>query len=335
MWIKSNDIFSELYLTVGKSIDTLLPSEKSYVIQLSVKLKEFPICDVENGREVVTRAIKTIFPIRINSCKLIFALDGSQISMNLFNTDIRWQSGYNTVFLGKIYGKDIEHLSKWTHGKTLSISLKTSGFAKVDESIIEFDLSLDPTQHKLPPDDFDSKFLKDTGLNYSYTKEFEVNSPVISNLSSKPALNKLYDRICNLQNNLEHALRRLRHSGDALEVLAYIRQPLDSIKDLTNLTNNPTLIKDISNDLYVTTQIFTDLPSSPPGAQQAAEEVTTQLFKIFNVLFEFSSKAAHTQNRRSSQTFKINPEYIDAEFSLTLALTITNYLINRIKASCQ
>src|SRR5581483_1519932 len=171
-----------------------------------------------------------------------------------------------------------------------------------------------------------------TGLNYSYSREFEISSPVISNLSTKPALNELYDNICNLQNNLEHALRILRLSGNALEVLALIRQPLDSIKDLKN---KATLITDISKELYVTKKVLEDISPSAPGAQAAAEEVVIHLFQIFDILFDFSSKAFHTKIRGSPQKYKMSPDYSDAEFSLTLALTITNYLINRIRISCQ
>jgi hypothetical protein len=249
--------------------------------------------------------------------------------MDLFNTDIRWQSGYNIFFLGKIFGQDIEHLSKWTHGRTLSISLKTSGLAKVDESIVVFDLKLNHNQLKLGLEEFESNFLKNTGLNYSYTREFEVNSPVISNLSTKPALDELYILTCSLQNNLEHALRILRLSEDPLQTLVMIRQPLDSIKALKKNARN------IANDLYITTKIVENLNPSTPGAELAAEQLVNDLFQIFEVLFDFSSKAFHTKNKSSNQTYKMTPRNVDAEFSLTLALTITNYLIHRIKVSCQ
>jgi len=333
MRIKSYEIFSkEPRLSVTKSINTLIPSEKSFVIQLSARLKEFPIWDVKDGREVEIRKVNSIMPIRINLCELEFAFESSQTTMNLSNTDLSWQSGYQINFLGKIYGRDIERLSKWAYNRTLSISLKTAGYAIVERSIFKFDLRLTRNQLKLGFDEFESNFLKNTGLNYSYSREFEISSPVISNLSTKPALNELYDNICNLQNNLEHALRILRLSGNALEVLALIRQPLDSIKDLKN---KATLITDISKELYVTKKVLEDISPSAPGAQAAAEEVVIHLFQIFDILFDFSSKAFHTKIRGSPQKYKMSPDYSDAEFSLTLALTITNYLINRIRISCQ
>jgi hypothetical protein len=216
----------------------------------------------------------------------------------------------------------MEHLSRWANNRTLSIGLETSGVAKVDESLLEFQLGL--------ADGFDSIFLKNTGLQYVYTREFELSSPFINNLSSKPPLYEEYDYICNLQNNLEHALRILRHSGDPLEVLALIRQPLDSIKAL----RNKPIIDDIAMELYVSTEIFVDLGTSVGGADQAAKEIVEILFTIFDVLFDISSKAAHTKTKNQSQMFKMTPQYYDAEFSLTLALNITNYLINRIRFSC-
>ena len=124
-------------------------------------------------------------------------------------------------------------------------------------------------QFKLGPDEFDSIFLKNTGLQYIYMRTFDLSSPLIDNLSSKPSMYELYDYICNLQNNLEQALRILRHSGDPLEVLALIRQPLDSIKVL----RNKPIIDDIAKELYVSTKIFVDLGTSVGGADKAAKEI--------------------------------------------------------------
>lgn len=90
MRIKSYEIFSkEPRLSVTKSINTLIPSEKSFVIQLSARLKEFPIWDVKDGREVEIRKVNSIMPIRINLCELEFAFESSQTTMNLSNTDLR------------------------------------------------------------------------------------------------------------------------------------------------------------------------------------------------------------------------------------------------------
>jgi hypothetical protein len=110
------------------------------------------------------------------------------------------------------------------------IGFKVTGLAIVDQTILEFDLELPQHNFKLGTDEFDSIFLRNTGLQYVYTREFQLSSPVITNISSKPALNKLYDYICNLHNNLEHALRILRLSDNSLEVLTLIRQPLDQTR---------------------------------------------------------------------------------------------------------
>jgi hypothetical protein len=250
--------------------------------------------------------------------------------MDLSNTDLHWKSTYNIVFFKNIYKQDIEHLSRWANNRTLSIGLETSGVARVEESLLEFQLGSADGQFKLGPDEFDSIFLKNTGLQYVYTREFELSSPLINNLSSRPPLYELYDYICNLQNNLEHALRIFRISGDPLEVLALIRQQLDSIKGL----KNKPIVMDIARELYISTKIFVDLGTSVGGADKAAKEIVDQLFTIFEVLFDFSSKAAHTKTKNQSQMYKMTPHYDDAEFSLTLALSLTNYLINRIRFSC-
>jgi hypothetical protein len=256
----------------------------------------------------------------------------------LHNDDIVKDTARPIVFLKSISKQDIEFLSKWKNNRSLFIGFQTKGLANVDGSILEFELGLPINQFKLGIDDFESIFLKNTGLQYTYGREFELSSALIDNLPSKGALYELYDYICNLQNNLEQALRVLRLSGDILEVLVLIRQPLDGIKELKN---NPTWIKDIARQLYVNTNILTDLnPSAQGGGETAAKEIVFQLFSVFNILFEFSSKAFHTKIKYQQQSqpqvlFKMNPDYHDAEFSLTLALTTTNYLISRIQRSCK
>ena len=96
--------------------------------------------------------------------------------MQFMNTDNYWRYNYDTVFFKNIYKKDIEHISKWTHGKTLSIGLETQGVAMVDgmSSLVQFQLVLPASRLKFGPDEFDSTFLKNTGLQYVYTREFEL-----------------------------------------------------------------------------------------------------------------------------------------------------------------
>ena len=129
-------------------------------------------------------------------------------------------------------------------------------------------------------------------------------------------------------------MRALRFSNDYLEVLALIRQPLDRIKELKN---NTLLLDDLANDLYVTTNVFADFSPATGGAQIAAREVVDKLFTIVDILFDVSSKALHTKTRSHYQTpqpeYLMKPEYCDAEFSLTLALNLTNYLLERIRLS--
>ena len=122
----------------------------------------------------------------------------------------------------------------------------------------------------------------------------------------------------------------LRLSADPLQVLALIRQPLDSIKALKNTTN----VTDIAKELYISTKILADINPSLGGAQKAAEEIVDGLFSLFEVLFDISSKALHTKTKGQARMYTMTPDYCDAEFTLTLALNTTNYLINRIKTSC-
>ena len=117
--------------------------------------------------------------------------------------------GSNVLFLKDITKQDIEYLSKWKNNRSLSVGLRTEGLAIVDGSVLEFNLKLNANQFKLGIDEFQSLFLKNTGLQYTYTREFELSSPLIDNLASKPALQEFYNHICNLQNNLEYALPRI------------------------------------------------------------------------------------------------------------------------------
>ena len=90
----------------------------------------------------------------------------------------------------------------------------------------------------------------------------------------------------------------------------------------------------LANELYIVKKIFEDLSPSTGGAMIAAQEVVNQLFTIFDVLFDISSKALHTKTRYPPPLeFRMNPGYCEAEFSLTLALSITNYLLDRIRLS--
>ena len=195
-------------------------------------------------------------------------------------------------------------------------------------------MKFNENQYKLGSDEFESVFLRNTGLQYFYNREFELSTPLINNLSSKLALYELYDYISNLQNNLEHALRTLRvsksNSSDYLQVLTLIRQPLDG---MILLKNKSTLITNLAKELYIDKKVFEDVAPSTGGAQKAAEEIVNKLFTIFDVLFDISSKALHTKTKYSPQGFRMAPDYCEAEFSLTLALNITNYLLHRMKLS--
>src|SRR5919199_1975601 len=115
--------------------------------------------------------------------------------------------GSNVLFLKDITKQDIEYLSKWKNNRSLSVGLRTEGLAIVDGCVL--DLKLNANQFKLGIDEFQSLFLKNTGLQYTYTREFELSSPLIDNLASKPALQEFYNHIYNLQNNLEYALPRI------------------------------------------------------------------------------------------------------------------------------
>jgi hypothetical protein len=134
MRIQSNNIFYEPQITVG------IPSEKSYRFQISVRLRKFPVCEIKDNKETIAREVGDIVPLKINVCKLIFALDQSQLRMDLSNTDLHWKSTYNIVFFKNIYKQDIEHLSRWANNRTLSIGLEITGVAIVEESLLEFQL---------------------------------------------------------------------------------------------------------------------------------------------------------------------------------------------------
>jgi hypothetical protein len=135
------------------------------------------------------------------------------------------------------------------------IGLDIQGMARVEDDILAFELKFNDNQIKLGKDEFETSFLKNTGLQYVYNREFTLSTPVLDKLSSKPALNELYDRISTLNNNLEQALRVLRFSNEYSEVSALIREPLDRIRVLKN---NDQLMNGLAEELYVTTKVFTD-----------------------------------------------------------------------------
>jgi hypothetical protein len=330
MEIKSYDMFLNPRIQVVNNINRIPPERN--LVTFTATPRKFPIYVVKNGEEQIEKEVESIIPLKINVCKLIFAVDNDALEMELSNTESKWRFNYTLVFTKNIEKQDIEYLSRWIRNRTVHIGFEVKGLAKVNESITEFDLRLNKNQFKLGIDEFEYIFLKNTGLQYAYTREFNLSSPLIPNLSSRPALNEFYDNICNLQNNLEHALRVLRLSMDPLQVLTLIRQPLDGLR---LLKQNDKLVSDISKELYVAPKILVNI-NSTDGAETAAIELTNALFNLFDTLFEFSSKAMHTKTKKPPvQLFKMNPDYFDAEFSLSLALDITNYLIERIRLSCK
>jgi hypothetical protein len=279
---------------------------------------------------VSSKGVEILFPLRINVCNLTLRAGGETITIEASNTDKYWRSGYNTIFYKIISSEDIEYLLKTIASKTILISLKVEGQARVGSNILDFELGLDDTPYKLGTDEFDAIFLKSTGLQYSYNRNFDLSMPVLNNLSSKPALYELFDHIAALQNNLEYALRTLRLSKDYKQAMTAVRLPLDGIRALRN---NSQLISDLADELYISKGVFKDLHGSG-GAKTAAEEVVNQLFRLFDILFEITSKALHSKTKYpSSQQFLMHPDYCEAEFSLTLALNTTNYILDRIKLS--
>jgi hypothetical protein len=101
MRIKSNNIFYEPQITVSKSDSNLIPSEKIYRIQITVRLGKFPVCETKGSEETITREVADIVPLKINVCKLILARDQSHLPMDLLNIDPHWKSTYNIVFFQK------------------------------------------------------------------------------------------------------------------------------------------------------------------------------------------------------------------------------------------
>lgn len=185
MSINSKDVFYEPKITVGKADADLIPSEKGYRIELSVRVKKFPIRDLNTGKD---RYIEVITPLRINVCRMIFVENGRRLHIDLMNTEQYWRDNYNVIFFKNIYNHDIEHISKWTHGKTFFIGLETEGIAMADGLLVQFQLGFPPSLLKFGSDEFESSFLKNTGLEQTYTREFDLSSPVIDNLSSAPSL---------------------------------------------------------------------------------------------------------------------------------------------------
>jgi hypothetical protein len=124
MKVKSENFFYEPHLQVPKSKTNLIPSEKEYTMVLTLRCGQFPICDVINNKEVVTKEVETIIPVRINVCNLTIHSSTANVVIELSNNDEFWRSGYNTTFCKNISKLDIEYLSKTVAGKTISIGLQ-------------------------------------------------------------------------------------------------------------------------------------------------------------------------------------------------------------------
>ena len=146
--------------------------------------------------------VEEITPLKINTCDFSLRVGGERIVLGLSSNERLWMSAHSIPLYRNLEKEDIEYLSKFIDDKAMYIGLDIQGIAIVEDDILEFELRFNDNQFKLGKDEFETIFLKNIGLQYVYNREITLSTSLLNKLSSKPALNELYDRISTLHNNL-------------------------------------------------------------------------------------------------------------------------------------
>lgn len=244
-------------------------------------------------------------------------------------------------FSKKISDLDIEFLSSWRSGQTVSASWTIEGYAILKTAFRGFDnlvlpieaYSQDPLS--IDTDTFISNIIQPLGLSDKFVKEFFVTTPTTIQTPSKPlpkTVAMLVPPLTLFQSYLKNSLDIFRVANsisDYRSCMALIRTPLDTLLSLKNKSN---FYAELGKELFIDTNIITDVSSVASGKGQAASEIIEDIWKKFQTLANINSKALHTTTHGASSSFEMKPQKHEAEFVLISCLAATNYLFEGIQA---
>jgi len=246
-------------------------------------------------------------------------------------------------FSKKITSHDIEYLSSWRKGKTVSASWTIEGYAILSIDIAQNGLrnqvlqldaySKDPILIGL--DTFVSDIIEPIGLEDKFVTEFFVTTPISLQTSTKP-LPKIIEIVLPplrlLQDYLKNALKIFRDANsisDYRSSMGLIRTSLDTLLALEK--NIPNFYMELGKELFVNPNVIIDVPGVASGKEDAAKDIVENIWRKFQSLSNINSKTLHTTTIGARSSFEMKPEKPDAEFVLISCLVATNYLLKRIE----
>jgi hypothetical protein len=292
--------------------------------------------------------VNELFLLNSAECVLKLKTKGSNKEMNVYlnSEETKLQTGGYISFSKPVDSGDIEYLNSWREGETLSIDWTINGFALLpyrvlfkNYRILNSVLSIDPFTSNaniaMGPDDFIKEILEPIGVGDKLIEEFSVGIPsFISSTANQPAaIKKLIPNLILLQRHLKLALdmfRNARSASDLSASMGKIRTPLDTI---IKFKNDPDF-QSLGKELFVDTGVISDIPGLPSGgAIIASQNIINDLWRQFQALANINSKSLHTSTQTQTQNFEMKPERSDPKYTLISCLSITNYLIDKIKAA--
>ena len=318
-----------------------IPSDNQPELVLKLEMTS-PVAVFDTAKNTKIITIGELFPLSGLICRLKLTnfKNNRTIEILLKPVDSRMYLNGYFFFSKKISDLDIEFLSSWRTGQTVSVSWRIEGYAILSKAFGGFDnlvlsieaYSQDPLS--IDTDTFVSNIIQPLGLSDKFVKEFFVTTPTTIQTPSKPlpkTVAMLVPPLTLFQSYLKNSLDIFRVANsisDYRSCMALIRTPLDS---LLSLKNNSNFYIDLGKDLFTDTNIITDVSTVASGKGQAASEIIEDIWKKFQTLANINSKALHTTIHGASSHFEMKPEKPDAEFVLISCLPATNYLFERIQ----
>ncbi len=316
-----------------------LPSLEGYYLTIRFKINERPIVNDNTGY-----AIQTCIVIA-NDSKIIFTKDSQEIQIKVAPTNLRWLSNEVVDFTAKITASDVEHISKWTEGKTFVIGWEISGYALIEPrwASLERPLPFNISSTSLPasqlptisPELFDEKFAKAVNLPSHLFYEFPLDVPqtLKTRTFSEAVLEELKRKLIQAATLIQTTTELHRKAKNSLEyknAMGEVRLAIDDLRrslfsSLANKSFHQDKVTVIAQKLFLDTGIF-----DGAGALESAEDLVRNIWlSILDPLFDTSSKTHHAVTR-SNKSYSMYPTRNDSEYVMLLSVSTIGYLLRKL-----
>jgi hypothetical protein len=326
-----------------------IPSDTGPELVLKLEMIR-PAVLVSNEGETVVN-LPELFLLNGSTCRLTFRTGANRhLSTVLRSTDTRWHSITHGIcsFSKTIDAHDIEYLSSWRQGETVSIYWSLEGYVILNDNefgnrlplrILPFNVNNMNDPIVMGPDVFIKVISMPLGLGEKFIAEFAIQMPpIITSSAALPAaISSLRSYLTTLLQFIKSALDTLRNArtvSDMKGVIGAIRTPLDTVLNYKSQSGFPV---DLAKELFIDTSIIRDIPGIPKGAQQAANEIIEDIWKQFQGLSNVCSKVLHTTTKQQGggmkSSFIMEADRLEVEYLLISALSTINYLTRRMETA--